>query len=251
MKNLRLTHILTAMVFILPTAVHGAQICGRISGSVIHTPDGQGYMGLKGGTHTGASWEAVELNNAFDYVCLNYTADISTSEDLDLFHHYLSYSSVETNTYACAKEKRYSSSGCVACDNGYASETDNHKKTTCTMTPPPIIQCPPTQYFTPAGCQTCPSGSLGADPMMLIPGQYHSNIVCDYCAPGYYWPGGAAIFCEPCPAMPGATQAVPSPTPSLTVKYRRPITECCEPANKEFTDSSGTYTLSDTCCYSE
>lgn len=248
MKNLRLRHILTVLVIILPTAVHGAQICGRISGNVIHASDGHGYMGVKGGTHSGTQWEAVELNNAFDFGCLNYTSDISSPGDLELFHHYLSYASVQTNRYSCAMKNRYSSSGCVACPDGsVASDNDFHQETECRLMTGPDV-CRSMQYFTPSGeCKSCPMGSFGSNP---ADDSMHGSPVCDFCSEGYYWPGDDATSCVLCPLGEGEVVGTLKP-PSLIVKQRRSITECCKSSSTEFIDNVGTYSFSEECCYSE
>ncbi len=291
MKNLRLTHILTVMVIILPTAVHGAQIgyltvCGTIPGWTVRD-HGHDYGCLKDGTYQTdhSNWVDPDPSDKFDYVCLDYLHDISTEADLELWHHYLSYCSPRTDTYACAKEKRYSSSGCTTCTGGYASKTDNHQTTSCRY-------CKPNYYYTDSGCVPCPSGQVtsGADfhqetsckttspvtpPVPLgicvpvqyaassteckpcergsagsdgAPGTTHGNRVCNYCSGNFYW-NETTSSCVPCPLADGEDDTL---IPLLSVyKYKRPITECCKSPSTEFTDISGTYSFTAECCYSD
>lgn len=258
MKNLRITTLLLALCC-TPVVAGGATLCGRPTGLGYITVNSTPYGCIKGGTYSTVRSDYAEINANYDYVCITYTSDISPSNELALGHHYVSYCSAQSSTYACNKENKYSSSGCTTCTGGYASKSDNHKTTSCNYCKPNYYWngsgctacasgtvtsgsdfhketscsasgCSANQYFNGSICVTCPTGSYASDTPTP-----HSNTSCDYCNLGYYYKEGSG--CIMCPYNTVA------PIAPAFGGYKRPIEECCLTEDATFSDETGTFTI--------
>lgn len=89
-------------------------------------------------------------------------------------------------------------------------------------------------YSVDASCNCVKSGSGGADK----------------CEKGYYWSGSLSSgFCAPCPNG-GTTPDVVYNDNGL-IKLKVEITDCYIPAGQEMTDSTGTYSYTADCAYTQ
>lgn len=167
-----------------------------------------------------------------------YTVMSATPDDNGVL---VGYSSGDCVCVKCAIKSGNTYTGCTAYDEsnwpypGYGYPSD--WKTHCTEETPEPETCAWDEYLDGLSCQPCPTGSYGAYESYIT----HQETECAYCDNNYYW-NDSMKQCMPCPGG-GQTNS------PLYQNIHISITKCYLPTDKEYSDSTGKYSYTQNCYY--